>query len=394
MVFKLVRTDSEDPYKIQLDVGTHLIGRGKFLNCDDKRISRNHGELQVDEDTVIIKALHQNPCFYLKKGIEETQILRQNCTVNLYNGDKFGMLPDSCWYEVLYCTNSDVSKHTPEQEVDECDKYTANTELVDDGIDNNDDSIEPRVRSDEGDMPDSPSLLATVQQSVSNLQTQEQSTRDEITPTDDEVTPTDDEVTNKKNNGTDHHANDENPIKRSHSPTPGGDDDLAKKVKIEGDIKQEVDDIKQETDDVQAGPSNDQMDASGSHNKKTPSPSPAKPLIPQLRERCMYGANCYRKNPQHKAQFSHPADTDWGAGERGQCPWGRTCRRRDPRHWQMHDHPPGTQPPPPPHAQPGMQVVQRHGNIFYINAHAVNFYDDHFQVEDSDGDSVDFDYEF
>lgn len=41
-----------------------------------------------------------------------------------------------------------------------------------------------------------------------------------------------------------------------------------------------------------------------------------------------------------------------------------------------------------------MRVVQRHGNVFYINAHAVNFYDDYFQVEDSDGDSVDYDYEF
>lgn len=42
----------------------------------------------------------------------------------------------------------------------------------------------------------------------------------------------------------------------------------------------------------------------------------------------------------------------------------------------------------------GMQVVQRHGNTYYINAHTVNFYDDHFEALDSDGESVDFDYEF
>lgn len=41
-----------------------------------------------------------------------------------------------------------------------------------------------------------------------------------------------------------------------------------------------------------------------------------------------------------------------------------------------------------------MQLVHRHGNVFYINAQAVNFYDDHFQVVDSDDNSVDFDYEF
>lgn len=41
-----------------------------------------------------------------------------------------------------------------------------------------------------------------------------------------------------------------------------------------------------------------------------------------------------------------------------------------------------------------MRRVERHGNIYYINAHTVNFYDDHFETEDSDGDSVDYDYEF
>ncbi|RVE46172.1 hypothetical protein evm_009176 [Chilo suppressalis] len=72
-------------------------------------------------------------------------------------------------------------------------------------------------------------------------------------------------------------------------------------------------------------------------------------------------------------------------------PLGAACRRRDQRHWRDHDHPQGAR---PPNDNPGMQVVQRHGNTFYINANTVNFYDDHFEVMDSDGDSVDYDYEF
>lgn len=40
-------------------------------------------------------------------------------------------------------------------------------------------------------------------------------------------------------------------------------------------------------------------------------------------------------------------------------------------------------------------MIERHGNIFFINRNAVvNFYDNHVQVEDSDGESVDIDYEF
>ncbi|KAM3957718.1 uncharacterized protein ACR2FA_008230 [Aphomia sociella] len=378
MVFKLVRTDTEDPYKIQLKAGTHLIGRGKFLNCDDKRVSRNHGELEVNEDTVIIKALHQNPCFYIKKGIEDTQILRQNSTVNLNNGDKFGMLPDSYWYEVLHCIMPDVNRQTPErQAVDNFDNYSVDTEPVEVNVtqscdDNTNDSSGPQLQIDEADRPDSPSLLGTVEQSTSNIQLEE--------PLKNEVTSA--EEPTSKSDDVNRQSNDENAIKRCHSPS--GDSDLTKKIKVENDVKQEP-------DDAQSGPSNDQMDASGSHDRKSPQPSPAKPQNPQLRERCIYGANCYRKNPQHKAQFSHPADADWGPGERGACPWGRGCRRRHPGHWRAHRHPPGTQ---PPHDTPGMQVVQRNGNVFYIQAHAVNFYDDHFQVEDSDGDSVDYDYEF
>lgn len=42
----------------------------------------------------------------------------------------------------------------------------------------------------------------------------------------------------------------------------------------------------------------------------------------------------------------------------------------------------------------GMRVVQRRGQVFYINAHSVHFHDDHYAVEDDDGDSVDYDYEF
>ncbi|XP_059050714.1 aprataxin and PNK-like factor isoform X2 [Achroia grisella] len=356
MVFKLVRTDSEDPYKIQLEIGTHLIGRGKFLNCDDKRVSRNHGELQVSEDTVIIKALHQNPCFYLKKdkeGTQNTEILRQNCSVALNNGDKFGMLPDSCWYEVLYCTISDVNKTPEDQGVDESDRYTVNTEIMDDNVivEHFDEEKEKRPKCN--DAPASPSLLDFDKEKepprtkYDEGDTSESASLLDEHPIKIEATLTTDN-TSKNNDGE---ANDENAIKRCHSPTQNSDDASTKKVKTEEDIKQEA-------EDVQPGPSNDQLNANDTSQDKKSPPTPAKPQQSQLRERCIYGASCYRRNPQHKTQFSHPADADWGGGERGECPWGRACRRRDPRHWQIHQHPPGTQ-PPPPHARPGNRRVRK-----------------------------------
>ncbi|XP_013188432.2 probable serine/threonine-protein kinase DDB_G0271682 isoform X5 [Amyelois transitella] len=102
MGFKLVRVDKTDPCKIKLDVGTHLVGRGKFLHCDDKRVSRRHGELEVSDDAVKLTALHTNPCFYVKRNTSDRLILKQNESEDLRNGDKFGLLPVDCWYEVLY----------------------------------------------------------------------------------------------------------------------------------------------------------------------------------------------------------------------------------------------------------------------------------------------------
>ncbi|EPY74884.1 hypothetical protein CB1_001866027 [Camelus ferus] len=52
------------------------------------------------------------------------------------------------------------------------------------------------------------------------------------------------------------------------------------------------------------------------------------------RTSCMYGANCYRKNPVHFQHFSHPGDGDYGgvhvtcqdeADGRPECPYGASC---------------------------------------------------------------------
>ncbi|XP_036118629.1 aprataxin and PNK-like factor isoform X2 [Molossus molossus] len=59
------------------------------------------------------------------------------------------------------------------------------------------------------------------------------------------------------------------------------------------------------------------------------------------RTSCMYGANCYRKNPVHFQHFSHPGDSDYGgvqvmcqdeADDRPECPYGESCYRKNPQH--------------------------------------------------------------
>ncbi|XP_031238327.1 aprataxin and PNK-like factor isoform X1 [Mastomys coucha] len=62
---------------------------------------------------------------------------------------------------------------------------------------------------------------------------------------------------------------------------------------------------------------------------------------------CMYGANCYRKNPFHFQHFSHPGDSDYGdvhgtdegvTGDRPECPYGMSCYRKNPQHKMEYRH--------------------------------------------------------
>ncbi|NXG22150.1 APLF factor, partial [Grallaria varia] len=74
--------------------------------------------------------------------------------------------------------------------------------------------------------------------------------------------------------------------------------------------------------------------------------------IQHKRTPCMYGSACYRKNPIHFQQFSHPNDDDYHDMEmvaqdnednRPECPYGTSCYRKNPQHKLEYKHsaPPG-----------------------------------------------------
>uniref|UniRef100_A0A8B9M5Y1 Aprataxin and PNKP like factor n=1 Tax=Accipiter nisus TaxID=211598 RepID=A0A8B9M5Y1_9AVES len=69
--------------------------------------------------------------------------------------------------------------------------------------------------------------------------------------------------------------------------------------------------------------------------------------IKHKRTPCMYGKGCYRKNPIHFQQFSHPNDDDYQETEivtqdnndnRPECPYGTACYRKNPQHKLEYKH--------------------------------------------------------
>ncbi|XP_078505713.1 aprataxin and PNK-like factor isoform X3 [Lissotriton helveticus] len=62
---------------------------------------------------------------------------------------------------------------------------------------------------------------------------------------------------------------------------------------------------------------------------------------------CVYGQQCYRKNPVHFQQFSHPGDSDFqdvskesqeDIDDRPECPYGTDCYRKNPQHKLEYKH--------------------------------------------------------
>ncbi|OWR54720.1 hypothetical protein KGM_212378 [Danaus plexippus plexippus] len=347
MTIKLVRTDTISPCKINLPKGEHVFGRGKLLDCNDKRISREHGQIIVSDDSLTIKSLHLNPCFFQKKQSTQTEILKLNNTTVLNNGDRFGLLPDSYWFEILVCY--DESKHCTEAN---SENDTEELCLEQGGCETRSEvkNVQPNINlsgdnEDTNVRPESPSLLANTDNGVG-------APNNCVSPSEgsglaEQLHGSDDTqlVTQKVEDFK------QSPSKRPHSL----DNSEAKKIKTEENTEDEPNMKTEQTvkdepaipedntePGVKPGCSTDDTQPAQCDDKQGPV-KPAKP-----RERCMFGAQCYRRNPTHLEQYSHPQDADWGVGARGVCPYGAACRRRNLMHWSTNDHPPGVLPPPRP----------------------------------------------
>lgn len=95
-------------------------------------------------------------------------------------------------------------------------------------------------------------------------------------------------------------------------------------------------------------------DSEGGHNgiSQHGGSSQAAQQAPKPRTPCMYAEHCYRKNPVHFQEFSHPGDSDYRVGgsqedddddDRPECPYGTDCYRKNPQHKLEYKHtkPPG-----------------------------------------------------
>ncbi|XP_023930369.1 aprataxin and PNK-like factor [Lingula anatina] len=96
------------------------IGRGTLLKVTDTRVSRNHATLEVNpEGKLILTPIHTNPCFYRKAdGAGKQCTLPKDKPFTLQHGDKFGLLPEKLFFEVVYLDmrNGDAKDEETDEE--------------------------------------------------------------------------------------------------------------------------------------------------------------------------------------------------------------------------------------------------------------------------------------
>jgi aprataxin and PNK-like factor len=425
-----------------------IIGRG-FFECQDKRVSKKHGEITVLDSTIKIKSCHQNPIFYKIKNDPKKNVLRKDSEVILGDSDRFSLLPEEFEWTIKIEQENDQNENpTSTFRIRQTDEINANlTQLLREGCETPDlegcetPDLEGRETPDLERTPSPENLRppqnyhnnqedALVAQEVSsssrkrsfdnsgeteNLEIKKQkqvpcaqvpssTTSENVqqTTSDSSVVPQSSDsnsstlLTNIKPDP------DSTEINNQQNPTD-------QNVPSTSTIKTEP----AENNDQHPSSSNSDVKVDTSTVKKEENPDNSSCQQQTVRPSCEFGIRCYRMTDDHRREYSHPMENDYrrpnfppAPANAPRCPYWDACYRRNPDHFREMAHPSSdsytTQRPPQIHIQIHQVVPpanQPPNRIRICNNQ--NFAEDDDDIFDSDSDmfndgddsDVDQDYE-
>uniref|UniRef100_W5NGF4 Aprataxin and PNKP like factor n=1 Tax=Lepisosteus oculatus TaxID=7918 RepID=W5NGF4_LEPOC len=426
---------------IPLPVGETLIGRGPLLRVSDKRVSRNHGLLEVVDGQLRIKPTHLNPCFYQSSLDDLPHPLEKDKWHPLFPGDLFSLLPGKYIYRVV-STNCDSTQRylqkrcaaeirlliehgqiaktgSPPREYPETSgssiekECKAKTDVppskniggsAEGGRTEEGKSMQRKrvlpawmflglkkniliqlfnvhcvnggnlMRLEQGQardkmnaLPKIKALLMNVQNRVQDIDNEyggksqrEKQGRSKLSPEQSKGTGSRSQLTSSKGiEETDTRpASPGRKPKRKKATSSAADNG---RIRREDEHIEESDKVSGRLSDdeelrhVPAGKSDphsksrevDLSDSEATGSSGSASPMMAGTSRKQPRNPCMYGTNCYRKNPVHFQEFSHPGDSDYeeksavsddASDCRPECPYGTDCYRKNPQHRKEYRH--------------------------------------------------------
>lgn len=381
MEFQLYLFDIEKKVDIPIPSAEVVIGRDSFLQCDDKRISRQHGIIKLNADqttgetrAVQITSTHTNPIF-IRTEDNVLNILTKDLTATLRQGEKFALLPDQYWYEVRFR-----------------------------GADS---------------QPSSSVVSSTLR-----VRTMEEVNNDVVVGTE-RVLPNWMELAGEKRKNVD--ESEAESSKKSKTEDSPATEAVVSSVVCTNDPIAGASNSPDVTDssEAQAAAIKPDPDAGEASSSRPKSPLPAASGVtvkkespdstgPPPRPSCEFGIRCYRHNIEHRSQFAHPNDADYrrpnfpqAPDDAPHCPFGVSCYRRNPQHFREYQHPDSSEykasvapviqvPVNPPAPQPqnnantdGVQRRRRHQRLARDIIMAAIANDVLFDGEDDDDDDDD-----
>ncbi|XP_053659403.1 aprataxin and PNK-like factor [Anopheles marshallii] len=316
------------------------IGRGKFLECDDKRISRTHGriakELKGTKLLLRLESLHINSIFCQKKDSETDYLLKKDEAILLEVGDKFQLLQDGDWFEVGEDT-TEIDSQSTNMSVE---MESQNSALHD--------NIQSKRKHDAEDIED-----RSKKQRVLGEDNVDEPTTSSITlPVTHSTDP--DKLMCPEHNSTDTEVTTAADVKPDpdHMPASGNISQVQ--------IKPDPDAVSCNTDSGVNNPGTSggsvasnvppvsiKPDPDGTNGKAGSGEIPPDSVNPGvLRPSCDFGIRCYRAGQDHRSAFAHPGDLDYRRPNlpppppgSPMCPFGARCYRRNPQHFREFDHP-------------------------------------------------------
>lgn len=263
------------------------------------------------------------------------QLLKSGIAISIKPGDACCLLPNKCWFKIILVPDTmEESDHGSKRKADEDsieppDKKLCSTssteavispsETLNEILNDHNDNVKVE-NEDVSNKEEETVVIKDIYSASSPEEHKSQAENFAVASTSGETFDVYQASTSRKE--SDENVKDKEMFTGEHSG------------KIKEDESDHVNDQSEDSNDVvmteerRPAPNQNQTGTSFPRNINNPK-----------RDKCAYGKACYRKNPHHKAQFSHPGDSDYETlDERPECPYGVRCYRKTAQHKAKYKH--------------------------------------------------------
>lgn len=338
----LVNAESQERFPISK--GESVIGRGPYLRVKELSLSRSHALLSYNDGKLSIKSTHKNPTFFYSSTTSsdkenELVVLKKNDWKELVDGDKISLLVDSYSYLVEIKQPDEEGKQSPDDDVgaDSIDKNEK--EIISSPVE-----INEKLKNNDRENLDSTKYEDQTQMSIDSMENENQSTTSSPKKRTLPSWMSDSGTSPQKKK-----VNRETDASQINDTSPKKDEKNSEELSAQTNLVDELQD-----DEAQCS-------TSAGNNNNSPSQcssfadininedgEESKEEKQEPSKKCPYGKKCYRKNPMHFEEFSHPGENDnedeneersGVDGEKTECPYGMKCyRQNNPHHATKHTH--------------------------------------------------------